>query len=151
VTSNLTRDEAAARSALIAVASYHVDLDLTGSDEVFDSVCVVRFDCNAPGSASFINLTAPAVREITLNGEPVRPGAFDGDRITLEGLAASPASVIRSPSKASRPTGSPLRVISRTAGAVKLMKLVEPGAAQPNLITQTERNTSSPPVRSRST
>jgi len=89
VTSNLTRDEAAARSALIAVASYHVDLDLTGSDEVFDSVCVVRFDCNAPGSASFINLTAPAVREITLNGEPVSLGAFDGDRITLEGLAAS--------------------------------------------------------------
>jgi len=89
VTSNLTRDEAAARSALIAVASYHVDLDLTGSDEVFDSVCVIRFDCNAPGSASFINLTAPAVREITLNGEPVSLGAFDGDRITLEGLAAS--------------------------------------------------------------
>jgi len=56
---------------------------------VFDSVCVIRFDCNAPGSASFINLTAPAVREITLNGEPVSLGAFDGDRITLEGLAAS--------------------------------------------------------------
>jgi aminopeptidase N len=89
VTSNLTRDEAAARSALITVASYHVDLDLTGSDEVFDSVCVIRFDCNAPGSASFINLTAPAVREITLNGEPVGLGAFDGDRITLERLAAS--------------------------------------------------------------
>jgi hypothetical protein len=31
------------------------------------------------------------------------------------------------------------------------MKLVEPGAAQPNLITQTEPNTSSPPVRSSST
>jgi aminopeptidase N len=89
VTSNLTRDEAAARSALITVASYHVDLDLTGGDEVFGSVCVIRFDCTAPGSASFINLTAPAVREITLNGKPVSLGAFDGDRITLEGLAAS--------------------------------------------------------------
>ena len=89
MTSNLTRDEAAARSALITVASYHVDLDLTGGDEVFGSVSVVRFDCAVPGSASFINLTAPAVREITLNGEPVGPGAFDGDRITLDGLAAS--------------------------------------------------------------
>jgi aminopeptidase N len=89
VTSNLTRDEAAARSALITVASYHVDLDLTGNDEVFGSVTVVRFDCAAPGSASFINLTAPAVREITLNGKPVGLDAFDGDRITLEGLAAS--------------------------------------------------------------
>jgi aminopeptidase N len=89
VTSNLTRDEAAVRSALITVASYHVDLDLTGGDEVFGSVCVIRFGCAAPGSTSFINLTAPAVREITLNGEPVGLDAFDGDRITLSGLAAS--------------------------------------------------------------
>jgi aminopeptidase N len=89
VASNLTRDEAAARSAIITVASYHVDLDLTGGDEVFGAVSVIRFDCVAPGSASFINLTAPAVREITLNGEPVSLDAFDGDRITLEGLAAS--------------------------------------------------------------
>jgi aminopeptidase N len=89
VASNLTRDEAAARSAIITVASYHVDLDLTGGDEVFGAVSVIRFDCVAPGSTSFINLTAPTVREITLNGEPVSLDAFDGDRITLEGLAAS--------------------------------------------------------------
>jgi aminopeptidase N len=88
VTSNLTREEAAARSALITVASYHVDLDLTRGDEVFGSVTVIRFDCTSPGSASFVNLTAPAVREITLNGEQVGPEAFDGDRIALEGLAA---------------------------------------------------------------
>ncbi len=89
MTSNLTRDDAAARSALITVASYHVDLDLTGGDEVFGSVSVIRFDCAAPGSTSFINLTAPAVREIILNGEPVSLDAFDGDQIILEGLAAS--------------------------------------------------------------
>jgi len=88
VTSNLTREEAAARSGLITVASYHVDLDLTRGDELFGSVTVIRFDCAAPGSASFINLTAPAVREITLNGEPVGLDAFDGDRIALDGLAA---------------------------------------------------------------
>jgi len=85
----LTRGEAAVRSALIKVASYHVDLDLTGGDDVFASVSVARFDCTEPGSTSFINLTAPAVREITLNGEPVSLDAFDGDRITLDGLAAS--------------------------------------------------------------
>lgn len=85
---NLTRDEAAARSALITVASYHVDLDLTVGDTTFGSVSVVRFGCAAPGSATFINLTAPAVREITLNDTPVSLDAFDGDRITLTGLAA---------------------------------------------------------------
>ncbi len=93
MTSNLTRDEAAVRSALITVFSYHVDLDLTGGDETFRSVSVIRFDCAAPGSTSFINLTAPAVREITLNGEPVGLDAFDGDQITLTGLAA--ANVLR--------------------------------------------------------
>jgi aminopeptidase N len=92
VTSNLTRGEAKARSALITVASYHVDLDLAapeGGEVTFGSVTVVRFDCGSPGASTFVDLTAPAVREITLNGAPVGPGAFDGDRITLDGLAAS--------------------------------------------------------------
>ena len=41
-----------------------------------------------PARPRFINLTAPAVREITLNDAPVSLDAFDGDRITLTGLAA---------------------------------------------------------------
>jgi len=88
VTSNLTRNEAAERSALITVSSYQVDLDLTGDGVTFGSVSTVRFGCAAPGSATHLDLTAPAVREITLNGMPVSPDAFDGDRITLTGLAA---------------------------------------------------------------
>ena len=86
--SNLTRDEASARSALITVTSYQVDLDLTGGDATFDSVSVIRFGCTAPGSSTHLDLTAPAVREITLNDAPVSLDAFDGDRITLTGLAA---------------------------------------------------------------
>jgi aminopeptidase N len=88
VTSNLTRDEAASRSALIKVASYQVDLDLMAGGETFVSATVVRFDCAEPGSSTFADLTAPAVREITLNGAAVGLDAFDGDRITLAGLAA---------------------------------------------------------------
>jgi aminopeptidase N len=85
---NLTRDEAMTRSALVTVASYQVDLDLTVGDATFGSVSVVRFGCTAPGSSTHLNLTAPAVREITLNDTPVSLDAFDGDRITLTGLAA---------------------------------------------------------------
>src|SRR5580698_7294050 len=79
-----------ARSALIKVASYQVELDLTaegGDEATFDSVSVIRFGCSVPGSSTFVDLTAPAVRSITLNGTPVGPDAFDGDRITLDGLA----------------------------------------------------------------
>ncbi|HEX5296670.1 MAG TPA: aminopeptidase N, partial [Streptosporangiaceae bacterium] len=88
MTSNLTHDEAAARSALITVSSYQVDLSLTAWDDgTFGSTTVVRFVCGAPGSSTFVDLTAPAVREITLNDAPVSLDVFDGDRITLTGLA----------------------------------------------------------------
>ena len=62
--------------------------------------------------------------------------------------------MIRSPSNASRLTGAPFSVISRTAGAVRSTYEDEPGLVQSNLITLTELNVaSSPPrtVRSRST
>ncbi len=88
MTSNLTRDEAMTRSALIQVTSYEVELDLMTGEATFGSVSVIRFGCGAPGSSTFVNLTAPAVREITLNSEPVSLDAFDGDRITIEELAA---------------------------------------------------------------
>jgi aminopeptidase N len=88
VANNLTRDEARDRRQLLEVISYQVELDLTGGAETFGSATVVRFRCATPGAASFIELTAPAVREIVLNGTPVPASAFDGNRIQLAGLAA---------------------------------------------------------------
>ena len=88
MSANLTREEAQARAALIKVASYQVDLDLTGGDTTFAAVSVIRFTCSEPGASSFVNLIAPAVRAITLNGTPVDVAAFDGTRIALTGLAA---------------------------------------------------------------
>jgi aminopeptidase N len=88
VTNNLTRDEAHDRAQLLQVRSYQVELDLTTGEETFPSVSTVIFGCVRPGAASFIDLTAPSVSEIILNGEPVRPDAFDGDRIALGPLAA---------------------------------------------------------------
>jgi aminopeptidase N len=88
VGSNLTRDEARDRADLVTIASYQVELDLTGSETTFASTSTVRFSCGRPGADTFIELTAPAVTKITLNGTPVDPAAFDGDRIALTGLGA---------------------------------------------------------------
>jgi len=88
VAANLTRDEARMRSGLITVGSYQVELDLTGGDATFRSVSRIEFDCARPGAGTFINLTAPRVSQITLNGAPVSLDAFDGERIALDGLAA---------------------------------------------------------------
>jgi aminopeptidase N len=73
---------------LITVGFYQVELDLTGGDTTFRSVSTIDFDCARPGSGTFLNLAAPGVRTITLNGTPVPAGAFDGERIILDGLAA---------------------------------------------------------------
>jgi aminopeptidase N len=86
---NLTRDEARERARLLTAGSYRIELDLTGGELTFRSVTTVAFGCTSQGASSFIDLTAPEVTEITLNGQQVSLDAFDGDRITLAGLAAS--------------------------------------------------------------
>jgi aminopeptidase N len=88
VAANLTRDEALERSGLITVGSYQVELDLSGGDATFRSVSRVGFDCARPGAGTFLNLAAPEVHAIILNGTAVSLDAFDGERITLDGLAA---------------------------------------------------------------
>jgi aminopeptidase N len=88
VPDNLTQDEARARADVVTVSSYQVELDLTGGDTTFPSVTVARFQAAGGGSETFINLTAPKVLEITLNGDALPLDAFDGDRITLTNLAA---------------------------------------------------------------
>jgi aminopeptidase N len=88
VASNLTRNEARERARLLTVQSYQVELDLGGGESTFRAVTTVRFSCTSPGAASFIDLTAPEVSEIVLNGQAVPAGAFDGNRIALTGLAA---------------------------------------------------------------
>ncbi|HEY6500321.1 MAG TPA: aminopeptidase N, partial [Streptosporangiaceae bacterium] len=85
---NLTQGEAQARADVVTVSSYQVELDLTGGDTTFPSVTVARFQAAGGGSETFINLTAPKVLEITLNGDALPLDAFDGDRITLTNLAA---------------------------------------------------------------
>jgi aminopeptidase N len=95
VRSKLTRDEAGERARLLRVESYQVELDLTGGEATFGSVTTVRFRCDGPGEGSFIDLSAPAVREIILNGEHVPLKAFDEDRIALADLAPDNELVVR--------------------------------------------------------
>jgi aminopeptidase N len=54
VANNLTREEARDRRQLLDVGSYQVELDLTGNDDTFRSVSIVRFQA-PPGAASFVS------------------------------------------------------------------------------------------------
>ncbi|MBW8794074.1 MAG: aminopeptidase N [Streptomyces sp.] len=90
---NLTREEAQQRAKLLTVDSYEIDLDLSGAQEggTYRSVTTVRFDVAEPGATSFIDLVAPAVHEVTLNGDALDPAeVFADSRIALPGLLAGP-------------------------------------------------------------
>ncbi|MFI8306896.1 aminopeptidase N [Streptomyces sp. NPDC085927] len=92
---NLTREEARQRAKLLTVDSYEIDLDLSGAQEggTYRSVTTVRFDVSADastganGAESFIDLVAPTVHEVTLNGDALDPAeVFADSRIALPGL-----------------------------------------------------------------
>ncbi|MDX2679494.1 aminopeptidase N [Streptomyces soliscabiei] len=98
---NLTREEAQQRAKLLTVDSYEIDLDLSGAQGggpsrsseaesgggTYRSVTTVRFDVAENGAESFIDLVAPAVHEVTLNGDALEPeDVFKDSRIALSGL-----------------------------------------------------------------
>ena len=93
---NLTRDEAATRAALLDVTSYSIDLDLTTGDKTFASTTTLEFSCTQPGAETFADLVGAVVHEITLNGESIDPAtAYADSRIALTGLAAENTLVVR--------------------------------------------------------
>jgi aminopeptidase N len=92
---NLTRDEAATRAALLDVTSYAIDLDLTTGDTHFGSTTTIRFTAEE-GAETFADLVGATVHEITLNGERVDPAtAYADSRIALRGLRADNELVVR--------------------------------------------------------
>ncbi|MDJ0379803.1 aminopeptidase N [Streptomyces sp. G-G2] len=88
---NLTREEAQQRAKLLTVDAYEIDLDLSGAQEggTFRSATTVRFEASEAGAETFIDLVAPAVHEVVLNGVALDAASvFQDSRIALTGLAA---------------------------------------------------------------
>ena len=65
---DLTREEAAGRAAVLQVDAYEIDLDLTRGPDTFRSVTTVRFSSRRPGEETFVDLIAPTVHRVVLNG-----------------------------------------------------------------------------------
>jgi len=84
---NITRAEAQARSELISVDSYAVDLDLTGSGPTFRSTTTVSFSCRQVGASTWIDLLADSVESVALNGEELSVAdVFQHGRVQLPTL-----------------------------------------------------------------
>ncbi len=88
---NLHRDEARERARLIDVRATAVELDLSSvaGDATFRSSSEMSFGCTEPGATTFVNLTAPHLAEVVLNGVALDAAeVFDGNRIRLSQLEA---------------------------------------------------------------
>jgi aminopeptidase N len=87
---NLTRDEARTRAALLDVDSYTVHLDLDpGRTTTFGSTTVIRFRASEPGAATFADLVGATIHELTLNGRRLDPAeVYAEHRIRLDDLQA---------------------------------------------------------------
>jgi aminopeptidase N len=91
---NLTRLEAQARAAVVSDCSYEIELDLTSgltdSPPTFRSTTRLRFAAAEKGAETFLDLIAPAVHSIVLNGAALDPAAaFKDSRIALPNLELS--------------------------------------------------------------
>ena len=85
---NFTQADAKARANLINHVQYQIELDLVDhSATEFRSISTITFSATA-GSATWLDLIAPSVNSIELNGEVVPNSAFNGFRIELTNLTA---------------------------------------------------------------
>ena len=84
---NITQAEAAARSAILKVESYVIDLDLTTGPETFRVKSAIKFKGLKPGESTFIDAVGKSVISATLNGQSFDT-KFDGESIYLPAIAA---------------------------------------------------------------
>ncbi len=132
---NLSREEARQRADILAVDSYRVHLDVTSAPDpaaaTFRSTTTVAFRCSRPGASTFVDLLAPAVRSVRLNGRDLDPAeVFDGARVSLDGLAADNVLVVEADCAYSR-TGEGLHRFTDPAdGETYLYTHYEPADAR---------------------
>ncbi|MEH0109856.1 aminopeptidase N [Tersicoccus sp. MR15.9] len=128
---NLTRDEAAARAALITVHACDVHLDLTGAEAdgatTFGTVSEIAFDCGSAGADTFLDFIGASVEEVTLNGTALDVAdVVDGQRIHLRSLAAENVVRVRATGLYSRSGEGLHRFVDPADGRVYLYTQNEP-------------------------
>ena len=83
---NLTKIEAQERKNVIGKVAYTVQVELSESGETFPSRTVIDFEAKA-GASTFVDLIAPEVVSIELNGQDLGTDCYRDNRIELSDLA----------------------------------------------------------------
>ncbi|MFE4198850.1 aminopeptidase N [Paenarthrobacter sp. NPDC056912] len=127
---NLSRDEAATRSALITTHSYDVTLDVREAADPavagYPSTSTITFSAE-PGSATFLDFISGGVQSVVLNGVALDIGsAVDRDRIILDGLAAENTVTVKGTALYSRSGEGMHRFVDPADGQCYLYTQYEP-------------------------
>lgn len=85
---NLSRAEAADRSAHLRIHNYEVTLDVTTGDNTFYSKSKVTFACSKPGYSTFIDAVGKRLISANLNGKSIDSSEFTGQSLFLKDLQA---------------------------------------------------------------
>jgi len=156
-TANLTREEAAARAALVDVPRTVVHVDLSGDDgsaevRTFRARSTVHLVLRTSGS-TFLDLDAESVEAIVVDGEERPTDRFTGTRVLLEDLSAGEHVVeVEATMRFSRDGRGLHRFVDPSDGVVYLHSQFEPFHAlqvfacmdQPDLKTVFELSVDAP-------
>lgn len=128
---NLSREEAAERSALISVDTYDVHVDLTNAKdpefESYPTATTIRFSCNTPDAETFIDYIHHSIDSVKLNGVELKlDEVVDGARIRLANLKAENVLTIHGRSYYSRSGEGLHRYFDPSDGRVYLYTQYEP-------------------------
>ncbi|MDZ5077972.1 aminopeptidase N [Nesterenkonia sp. HG001] len=128
---NLTRDEAAARSAHLSVQTCDVDVDLSAAAAegatTYPVTTRISFRSSAPGGETFLDYLGASVEEVVLNGAALPVAEHVGAaRIRLPELAEENLVEIRSTSRFSRSGEGLHRFVDPADGQVYLYTQYEP-------------------------
>src|SRR5690625_112624 len=131
----LTRNEANARSELIEIASYHLELDLRDAMDLeratYPVTTTLHFTSTTAGADTFLNYMGHTVESVVLNGESLDVDQVAGSaRILLPGLAELNTVVIRSQSYYSHSGEGLHRFVDPVDGQVYLYSQFEPADAR---------------------
>jgi aminopeptidase N len=133
---NLTRADARARSELLEVSAYQVELDLTDGagrpgERTFRSHTTVRFRARDVGASTFVDLIAERIHAATLNGAPLATADYASDTgLPLPALAEDNTLTVEADCSYSN-TGEGLhRFVDPVDGAVYLYSQFETADAK---------------------
>ena len=128
---SLTQQEAAERSALLAVDRYDIDVDFTGllDGRRFASVSTIAFRCSAPGADTFVD-AAGTIRSATLNGVELDVSAASEGRLPLHDLAADNVLVVATDTDNTDMGEGILRTVDPTDGLVYVWTSLETDEAR---------------------